>query len=192
MAADTLKRVTLELGGKSPVIVCSDADMDLAVETAHQGLFFNQGQCCCAGSRVLVEESIYDEFMKKSVERCKKRTVGNPFEAATEQGPQVDKEQYDKVLSYIQSGKDQGATLLTGGKGSDGKGFFVEPTLFGDVKDDMKICQEEIFGPVMVCQKFTSLKVRKLFKGVYLNCSVKLLKNFLPNCLNFLIQSEYF
>ena len=172
MAADTLKRVTLELGGKSPVIVCSDADMDLAVETAHQGLFFNQGQCCCAGSRVLVEESIYDEFMKKSVERCKKRTVGNPFEAATEQGPQVDKEQYDKVLSYIQSGKDQGATLLTGGKGSDGKGFFVEPTLFGDVKDDMKICQEEIFGPVMVCQKFTSLKVRKLFKGVFLNCFV--------------------
>lgn len=157
-AADTLKKVTLELGGKSPVIVCSDADMDLAVETAHQGLFFNQGQCCCAGSRVLVEESIYDEFIKKSVERAKKRTVGNPFEASTEQGPQIDKEQYDKILSYIKSGKDQGAKLLVGGGGSGGKGFFVEPTIFGDVKDDMKICQEEIFGPVLAVQKFTSLE----------------------------------
>lgn len=158
MAADNLKKVTLELGGKSPVIVCSDADMDVAVETAHQGLFFNQGQCCCAGSRVLVEESIYDEFVKKSIERAKKRTVGNPFDAKTEQGPQVDQEQYDKILSYIESGKEQGAKLLTGGKGCDGKGFFVEPTLFGDVKDEMKICQEEIFGPVMVIQKFTSLE----------------------------------
>ena len=171
MAADTLKRVTLELGGKSPVIVCADADMELAVETVHQGLFFNQGQCCCAGSRVLVEESIYDEFVKKSVERAKKRKVGNPFDADTEQGPQVDKEQYDKILWYINSGKEQGATLLTGGAGCDGKGFFVEPTLFGDVKDDMKICQEEIFGPVLAIQKFTSLQVTKIFKivDVYLH-----------------------
>jgi len=157
-AADTLKRVTLELGGKSPVIVCADANMDQAVETAHQGLFFNQGQCCCAGSRVLVEESAYDEFVKKSTERAKKRVVGNPFDAATEQGPQVDKLQYDKVLSYIDLGKKAGATVLTGGTGTDGKGFFVQPTLFGDVTDDMKICQEEIFGPVMVIQKFKSLQ----------------------------------
>jgi len=157
-AADTLKKVTLELGGKSPVIVCSDADMDLAVETCHQGLFFNQGQCCCAGSRVMVEESIYDEFVKRSIERAKKRKVGNPFDASTEQGPQVDKEQYDKILWYIKNGQEQGAKLLTGGGGSKGKGFFVEPTLFGDVKDDMKICQEEIFGPVMAIQKFTSLQ----------------------------------
>ena len=161
MAADNLKRVTLELGGKSPVIVCADADMDQAVETAHMGLFFNQGQCCCAGSRVLVEESAYDQFVKKSVERAKKRVVGNPFEAATEQGPQIDKEQYDKILGYIESGKQQGATLLTGGKCAGSKGFFVEPTLFGDVKDEMKICQEEIFGPVMAIQKFTSLQVNK-------------------------------
>ena len=159
MAADTLKKVTLELGGKSPVIVCSDADMDVAVETCHQGLFFNQGQCCCAGSRVMVEESIYDEFVKRSTERAKNRKVGNPFDASTEQGPQVDKEQYDKILWYIKNGQEQGAKLLTGGGGSPGKGFFVEPTLFGDVKDDMKICQEEIFGPVMVIQKFTSLQV---------------------------------
>ena len=159
MAADSLKNVTLELGGKSPVIVCADADMDLAVETAHLGVFFNQGQCCCAGTRVLVEESIYDEFMKKSIERAKKRKLGNPFEASTEQGPQIDEDQYNKILSYIKSGKDQGAKLLAGGGGSDGKGFFVEPTIFGDVKDDMKICREEIFGPVLVVQKFTSLEV---------------------------------
>lgn len=158
MAADNLKRVTLELGGKSPVIVCADADMDLAVEKAHFGLFFNQGQCCCAGSRVLVEESAYDEFVKKSVAMAKKRVVGNPFQACTEQGPQVDKEQYDKILGYIKSGKEQGATLLTGGKAPDGKGFFVEPTLFGDVKDEMDICKDEIFGPVMAIQKFTNLQ----------------------------------
>ena len=133
--------------------------MDLAVETCHQGLFFNQGQCCCAGSRVMVEESIYDEFVKRSIERAKNRKVGNPFDASTEQGPQVDKEQYDKILWYIKNGQEQGAKLLTGGGGSKGKGFFVEPTLFGDVKDDMKICQEEIFGPVMAIQKFTSLQV---------------------------------
>ena len=162
MAADNLKRVTLELGGKSPVIVCADADMDLAVETAHFGLFFNQGQCCCAGSRVLVEESAYDEFVKKSVERAKKRVVGNPFQATTEQGPQVDKEQYDKILGYIKSGKEQGATLLTGGKAACDKGFFVQPTLFGDVKDEMDICQDEIFGPVMAIQKFTNLQVMKI------------------------------
>ena len=129
------------------------------METAHNGLFFNQGQCCCAGSRVLVEESAYEDFVKKSVERAKKRKVGNPFDSATEQGPQVDKLQYDKVLSYIDSGKKAGATVLTGGTGTDGKGFFVQPTLFGDVTDDMEICQEEIFGPVMCIQKFTSLQV---------------------------------
>merc|ERR1711997_1186560 len=107
-AADTLKKVTLELGGKSPVIVCADANMDVAVETCHQGLFFNQGQCCCAGSRVLVEESIYDEFVKRSTERAKNRKVGNPFEASTEQGPQVDKDQYDKILWYIKNGQNKG------------------------------------------------------------------------------------
>ena len=107
----------------------------------------------------MVEESIYDEFVKRSIERAKNRKVGNPFDASTEQGPQVDKEQYDKILWYIKNGQEQGAKLLTGGGGSKGKGFFVEPTLFGDVKDDMKICQEEIFGPVMAIQKFTSLQV---------------------------------
>merc|ERR1712012_347212 len=147
-AADTLKKVTLELGGKSPVIVCSDADMDLAVETCHQGLFFNMGQCCCAGSRIMVEESIYDRFVEMSVERAKKRTVGNPFDMNNEQGPQVDEEQMRKILGYVESGKQQGAKLLTGGSQYGDKGYFVQPTVFGDVTDDMTICKEEIFGPV--------------------------------------------
>ena len=96
-AADSIKRVTLELGGKSPTIVLADADIEKAVETAHFGLFFNMGQCCCAASRLMVEESIYDKFVEASVERAKKRTVGNPFDANNEQGPQVDEEQMHKV-----------------------------------------------------------------------------------------------
>ena len=97
-AADSIKRVTLELGGKSPTIVLEDADIEKAVETAHFGLFFNMGQCCCAASRLMVEESIYDKFVEASVERAKKRTVGNPFDANNEQGPQVDEEQMHKVI----------------------------------------------------------------------------------------------
>ena len=136
-----------------------------AVETAHQGLFFNMGQCCCAGSRVMVEEDIYDEFLERSVERAKNRTIGNPFDMSNEQGPQVmvvlevmsmttlvvlvdyftslqvDEEQMQKILGYVESGKAEGARLLTGGARHGDKGFFVEPTVFGDVQDDMKICR---------------------------------------------------
>src|SRR5260221_10711999 len=130
-AADTnLKRVTLELGGKSPNIVFADADMDEAIEGAHFALFFNQGQCCCAGSRLYVEEKCYDEFVEKSVARAKKRTVGNPFDSTTDQGPQVDEAQMEKILSYIESGKKDGASLLAGGKRFGDKGYFVEPTVF--------------------------------------------------------------
>merc|ERR1712119_170795 len=123
-----LKRVTLELGGKSPLIVMDDADLDFAVETAHFALFFNQGQCCCAGSRLVVQEGIYDEFVQKATERAKKRTVGDPFASSTEQGPQVDEEQFKKVLGYIQSGVAEGACLRAGGGKWGDKGFFVEPT----------------------------------------------------------------
>merc|ERR1719346_870388 len=147
-AADSIKRVTLELGGKSPTIVLADADIEKAVETAHQGLFFNMGQCCCAASRLMVEESIYDEFVEKSVARAKKRTVGDPFDARNEQGPQVDKEQFDKILGYIEKGQQEGATLLTGGNRHGERGYFIEPTVFGYVGDNMTICKEEIFGPV--------------------------------------------
>ena len=113
-ARSNLKPVTLELGGKSPMIVCEDADVDAAVELAHFALFFNMGQCCCAGSRTFVHESIYDEFVEKSKARALKRVVGDPFRTGVEQGPQVDKDQFHKVLSYIESGLEQGGNLVTG------------------------------------------------------------------------------
>jgi aldehyde dehydrogenase (NAD+) len=169
-AAETnLKRITLELGGKSPNIVFADADMDQAVEGAHFALFFNQGQCCCAGSRLYVEDKCYDEFVEKSVARARKRTVGNPFDRKTEQGPQVDSDQFKKVMGYIEAGKKEKATLLTGGKRVGDKGYFIEPTVFGDVQDDMKIAQEEIFGPVMSILRFKDLDevVARANKSLY-------------------------
>ncbi|XP_076816852.1 aldehyde dehydrogenase, mitochondrial-like [Clavelina lepadiformis] len=153
-----LKRVTLELGGKSPCVVFADADLDMAVETAHFGLFFNQGQCCCAGSRVFVEESIYDEFVKRSVERAAKRTVGSPWEEGIEQGPQIDTEQFEKIQALIKSGKEEGAKMLCGGEKTGDKGYFIQPTVFVDVEDHMKIAKEEIFGPVMQIMKFKTIE----------------------------------
>ncbi|MGH0114355.1 UNVERIFIED_CONTAM: hypothetical protein FKN15_000484 [Acipenser sinensis] len=131
--------------------------VDYAVEQAHQGVFFNQGQCCTAGSRVFVEESIYDEFVRKSVERAKRRIVGNPFDPTTEQGPQIDKEQYSKILALIQSGISEGAKLECGGKALGRKGFYIEPTVFSNVKDEMRIAKEEIFGPVQQILKFKTM-----------------------------------
>jgi aldehyde dehydrogenase (NAD+) len=157
-AAETnLKRVTLELGGKSPNIVFADSDMDQAVEGSHFALFFNQGQCCCAGSRVFVEDKIYDEFVQRSTERAKRRKVGDPLDKSTEQGPQVDDTQFEKVLSYVDAGKREGAKLMCGGDRVGNKGYFVAPTVFADVKDEMKIAQEEIFGPVMSILKFKDM-----------------------------------
>jgi aldehyde dehydrogenase (NAD+) len=156
-AESNLKRVTLELGGKSPNIVFADADLDAAVEGAHFGLFFNQGQCCTAGSRLFVEEAVYDKFVEKMVAKVKGRKVGDPFDAATQQGPQVDKDQFDKVMGYIDAGKREGAKLLTGGNRVGQRGYFVEPTVFSDVRDNMKIAQEEIFGPVMSMIRFKTL-----------------------------------
>jgi aldehyde dehydrogenase (NAD+) len=144
-----LKRITLELGGKSPNIVFADSDLEAAVEGSFTGLFFNQGQCCCAGSRLFVEQKVYEQFLDKMVARTRKQVVGNPFDPSTTQGPQVSQEQFDKVMDYIQSGKDQGGKLLLGGSRSGDRGYFIEPTIFADVKDDMAIAQEEIFGPVM-------------------------------------------
>uniref|UniRef100_A0A2M4A5X9 Putative aldehyde dehydrogenase n=1 Tax=Anopheles triannulatus TaxID=58253 RepID=A0A2M4A5X9_9DIPT len=156
--ASNLKRTTLELGGKSPNIILADADMKHAVETSHFGLFFNMGQCCCAGSRTFIEDKIYDEFVERSAERAQKRTVGNPFDLTTEHGPQVDKEQYDKILGLIDTGKQQGARLVAGGdKCTDLPGYFIQPTVFADVQDDMTIAKEEIFGPVQQLIRFKSL-----------------------------------
>ena len=168
-AESNLKRVTLELGGKSPNIVFADANMDQAIEGAHFALFFNQGQCCCAGSRLYVEEKAYDEFVEKSVERAKKRTVGNPFDKNTEQGPQVDQDQFNKVMSYIDIGKKEKAKLMAGGGRVGDKGYFIEPTVFADVHDDMKIAQEEIFGPVMSILKFKDIDevVERANKSLY-------------------------
>jgi aldehyde dehydrogenase (NAD+) len=156
-AQSNLKRVSLELGGKSPNIVFADADLDAAIEGAYFGLFFNQGQCCVAGSRLLVEEKIYDEFVQKMLAKAKSRKVGDPFEKGVEQGPQVSQEQFDRVMGYITAGQKEGAKLLTGGKRVGHKGYFIEPTVFTDVKDSMKIAKEEIFGPVMNIMKFKDM-----------------------------------
>jgi len=152
--ASNLKKVTLELGGKSPNIVFPDVNIDYAVELSHFALYFNQGQCCCAGSRTFVHESIYDEFVKKSVERAKRRVVGDPFAAGTEQGAQIDKTQHTKILDLIQSGKTEGAKLECGGAAHGDKGYFIQPTVFSDVQDNMRIAKEEIFGPVQQILKF--------------------------------------
>lgn len=156
-AAQTLKRLTFELGGKSPNIVFADCDLDAAVAGAHFGLFFNQGQCCCAGSRVFVEDSIHDEFISRLTAMNTNRVVGNPLDPATEQGPQVDKAQFDKIMSYIDKGKAEGADCVSGGSRHGDKGYFVEPTVFDNVTDEMAIAQDEIFGPVMSVLKFSDM-----------------------------------
>ena len=153
-----LKKVTLELGGKSPNIVFADADFETAVDYALFGIFCNQGQVCSAGSRLLLEESIYDKFIKALVEKVKTIKVGPGLNEKSQMGPVVSEAQLNKVLDYIEIGKEEGARLIAGGKriteaGLE-KGFFVEPTIFADTKPDMRIVQEEIFGPVLVVQKF--------------------------------------
>lgn len=153
-----LKNVTLELGGKSANIVFADADIDCAVESTYQGLFFNHGQCCIAGSRVFVQEGIYAEFVKKATERALKTNVGNPMDANVHQGPQVDQAQFDKIMGLIESGKKEGATLACGGERACQKGYFIQPTVFTDVTDDMRIAKEEIFGPVMSIMKFSTIE----------------------------------
>ncbi|XP_064422030.1 aldehyde dehydrogenase family 1 member A3 isoform X1 [Latimeria chalumnae] len=153
-----LKRLTLELGGKNPCIVFADADLDLAVDCAHQGVFFNQGQCCTAASRVFVEEQVYTEFVRRSVEYARKRVIGDPLDARTEQGPQVDQKQFDKILELIESGKKEGAKLECGGSAIEDRGLFIQPTVFSGVMDKMRIAKEEIFGPVQSIMKFKSLE----------------------------------
>jgi aldehyde dehydrogenase (NAD(P)+) len=159
MAAGTLKNITLETGGKSPLIVFEDADIEQAAKWAHIGIMYNQGQVCTSTSRLLVHESVYDKFVsvfKEVVASTSK--VGDPFSDDTFQGPQVTKAQYDRVLSYIEAGKSEGATLVSGGEPyknvGDGKGFFIAPTIFTGVKDNMRIYREEVFGPFVVIASF--------------------------------------
>jgi aldehyde dehydrogenase (NAD+) len=148
-AADTLKRTTFELGGKSPNVIFADADMEQAVAGAFHAIYFHGGQCCTAGSRLFVEEKIHREFVDRLAEKSKKRKLGDPLESGTEQGPQVSQEQMDKILGYVEIGQKQGAKLVVGGKRHGDKGFFVEPTVFDNVNDDMAIARDEIFGPVV-------------------------------------------
>jgi aldehyde dehydrogenase (NAD+) len=153
-AAATLKRLTFELGGKSPNVVFADADLDAAVEGSHFALYFNQGQCCCAGSRLFVEEKVYDDFVDRLAEKNKSRRIGDPFDEETDQGPQVDRAQFDKIMKYIDIGRREGAECVTGGERAGDRGFFVEPTLFAGVTDQMQIARDEIFGPVLSVLKF--------------------------------------
>ncbi|HET7825154.1 MAG TPA: aldehyde dehydrogenase family protein, partial [Anaeromyxobacter sp.] len=153
-----LKKLTLELGGKSPQIVFADADREQAIKACFWGIFGNKGEICNAGSRVLVQAKAYDGFVSELADRARRMVVGDPLDPRTEMGAQVSKRQLETILGYIRSGKDQGAKLLAGGErdteGAKAKGNFVRPTVFADVKPDMTIAQEEIFGPVLSCIRF--------------------------------------
>ncbi len=153
-ASSTMKKVTLECGGKSANIVLDDADIDLAVDGAIYAGFYHQGQCCEGGTRLLVQSGIYDEFTGKLKEKIGRMKIGEPGDKSTKVGPVVSKRQFDTVMGYINKGKEEGAEILTGGNRVGEKGFFIEPTVFVNVKNEMKIAQEEIFGPVVVVIKF--------------------------------------
>jgi aldehyde dehydrogenase (NAD(P)+) len=159
MAAATLKNITLETGGKSPLLVFDDADLEQAVRWSHMGIMSNQGQICTATSRILVQKGIYEKFIDLFVKQVKSTSkVGNQWDEKTYQGPQVSKQQYERVLSYIEAGRQSGATIATGGEKvtdvGDGKGFFIAPTVFTNVGTDMSIWREEIFGPVVSIVEF--------------------------------------
>jgi aldehyde dehydrogenase (NAD+) len=157
-AKTNLKKVSLELGGKSPLVVFDDVNLDEAVEIAHNAIFANHGQNCVAGSRTFVHENIYEQFVSKAVAMAKTRKVGNPFEKGIQQGPQIDEEMFNKVLAYIEYGKQDGAKLETGGHRLGNEGYFVEPTVFSNVTDNMRIATDEIFGPVQSIFKFKTME----------------------------------
>jgi aldehyde dehydrogenase (NAD+) len=153
-AAGNLKRVTLELGGKSANIIFPDADIDAAVKAASAGIFFNSGQVCSAGSRILVHESIYDAVVERLASRANSIRIGDPRDPSTAMGPLVSEAQMKRVLDYIAIGRAEGARIVTGGKRVGEIGFFIQPTLFADVEHGMRISQEEIFGPVASVIRF--------------------------------------
>merc|ERR1719446_16649 len=162
-AASNMKRVTLELGGKSPMIICKDADLDQAATACHIGLFINMGQCCCASSRIFIHEDVHDAFVEKVTALASRLRSQGDVESPTDVpicdlGPQVDKIQFEKVLGYIEKGKAGGATVALGGGRQGDKGYYVQPTVFSNVSDEMVIAKEEIFGPVMQLMKFSTLE----------------------------------
>jgi len=154
LASSHLKRVSLELGGKAPNIVFADSDIDAAVNGAMRGIFFNQGEVCCAGSRLFLEERIHDEFLSKLKTRVEKMVVGNPLDPQTQMGAQVSEEQFRKILGYVEMGKKEGAKVVTGGSPAQATGYFVKPTILEGVNNDMTVAREEIFGPVVCAIPF--------------------------------------
>ena len=160
-SADTLKRITLELGGKSPNIVFADSDLDGAVKGAINGIFYGKGEVCNAGSRLFIESKVKDQFTEKLVERAKKMRPADPMDPKTRLGALVSEQQMKTVMGFIEAGKSEGAQVLAGGNRVDvfgtGKGSFLEPTIFGGVNNDMKIAQEEIFGPVLATLAFDDI-----------------------------------
>ena len=168
-ASKNLKRISLELGGKSPNIVFADSDIDSAVNGAITGIFLNQGEVCCAGSRLFLEKSIHDEFVDKLSNKAASMRVGDPEDAGTQMGAQVSKEQFDKILGYIDIGKQEGAELVTGGERCGERGYFIKPTIFDAVDNNMKIAKEEIFGPVVSAITFDDVSevVRQSNLSIY-------------------------
>ncbi|KAG2110925.1 putative 1-pyrroline-5-carboxylate dehydrogenase [Suillus discolor] len=155
-AKSNLKKISLELGGKSPSIIFDDADIDQAVKWAINGIFMNQGELCIAGSRIYVQAGIYDDFLQKFTETAQCLSVGDPFSPDTFQGPQISERQFERVMGYIKSGQEDGATLRLGGERHGTEGYFIQPTVFTECTPNMKIVQEEIFGPVAAIMKFSA------------------------------------
>jgi phenylacetaldehyde dehydrogenase len=153
-SAGNLKKVSLELGGKSPAIILPDADLDAAIAGAANAIFFNHGQCCCAGSRLFAHRNVYDKVVQGVADIAGKIKVGAGLDPATEMGPLVSSEQFDRVTSYIKSGREQGARAVVGGERVGNLGYFVQPTVFENTRPEMKIVTEEIFGPVVCAQPF--------------------------------------
>ncbi|KAF5403025.1 Aldehyde dehydrogenase mitochondrial [Paragonimus heterotremus] len=168
-AASNIKHVKLELGGKSPLIIFADADFEKAAAVAHEATMVNHGQCCVAATRIFVQAPIYDKMVQKLKQLAEARKVGDPFDEETIQGPQVDDVQFEKVMSYIEAGKKQGARLVTGGCRIGNKGYFVQPTVFADVTDEMSIAKEEIFGPVQSILRFETVDevIDRANSGIY-------------------------
>ncbi|ADJ27478.1 aldehyde dehydrogenase family protein [Nitrosococcus watsonii] len=154
---NSMKRLSFELGGKSPNIIFNDANLEEAITGSFGAIFLNQGQNCCAGSRAFVHNNIYDEFVEQFAEKAAKRKLGDPFDPATEHGAQIDKAQFDKIMRYIALGKEQGAKCVTGGERAFEQGYFIQPTIFREVKEDMAIATDEIFGPVASVLRFKDI-----------------------------------
>jgi phenylacetaldehyde dehydrogenase len=169
-AAHDLKHVSLELGGKSPNIILSDADLDVAIPGAAGAIFFNHGQCCCAGSRLYVQQSVFDQVVEGVAAAARAVKLGPGLDPSTEMGPMVSETQLKRVCSYLEAGKKEGARAVAGGKAREGAGYFVEPTVFVDTKPNMKIVKEEIFGPVVTVTPFTEMDealVREANDSIY-------------------------